>query len=339
MREVDDRDILKICYLYYREERTQEEISELVGYSRFKISRILKEARKRGLVVISINDPGVDLAETEMALARKFDLTQAVVVRTNEFSGRPVIDQVGEAAARYLRDVVGRHRIMGVTWGLTVYHVASSLEPLDAANLSLVQIGGGLGTIEGSDNNMLTMMFAQKLGAKAYIIPAPVIVRNRAIRDTLFKEKKIQETLAMAKKADLVLFGVGMIGIEGLLWKSGFLNRSDASKLKESGAVGAICGRFFDARGRQCWHELDDRTIGLNLDELRNIRHKICVATGEEKMEGVLGALRGKLVDVLVTDEEMAGDLLSQESASLSKNLTSPEKKSTNLKESKAGRG
>jgi deoxyribonucleoside regulator len=313
MREAGHPEMLRICYLYYREERTQEEISKLLGYSRFKISRILKEARKRGLVTITINDPRVDLAEAEIELANKFDLKQAIVVRTNELSGRSPLDQLGEAGARYLRNIVNRHRIMGVTWGFTVYHVASNLEPLDAANLSLVQIGGGLGTIEGSDNNMLTMMFGQKLGAKAFLIPAPVIVRDRAIRDTLFKEKKIQETLAMAKKADLVLFGVGIIGPEGLLWKSGFLKKADALKLEENGAVGAICGRFFDARGQQCWHELDERTIGLNLDELRNIRHKICVATGEEKLQGVLGALRGKLVDVLVTDEEMAGRLLSQD--------------------------
>jgi deoxyribonucleoside regulator len=335
MREIDDRSILKICYLYYREERTQEEISKLLGYSRFKISRILKEARRRGLVVITINDPGVDLAEAEIELARKFDLKQAIVVRANEFTGRSTMDQVGEAAARYLRDVVGRHRVMGVTWGLTVYHVASNLESLDAANLSLVQIGGGLGTIEGSDSNMLTMMFAQKLGAKAFLIPAPVIVRNHAIRDTLFKEKKIQETLAIARKADIVLFGVGVIGPEGLLWKSGFLNKGDALKLKESGAVGAICGRFFDANGEQCWHELDDRTIGLNLNELRRIRHKICVATGEEKLEGVLGVLRGKFADVLVTDEETAGRLLSRDSQAVFTGSGLSERKKANLKGSR----
>ena len=144
----------------------------------------------------------------------------------------------------------------------------------------LVQIGGGLGSIEGSDNNMLTMMLGQKLGAKAHLIPAPVIVRNRAIRDTLFKEKKIQETLGIAKKADLVLFGVGMVGPEGLLWKSGFLNKGDAGKLKEAGAVGAICGRFFDAKGQECWSQLDNRTIGLNLTELKRIKHKVCIAVG-----------------------------------------------------------
>jgi DNA-binding transcriptional regulator LsrR (DeoR family) len=190
--------------------------------------------------------------------------------------------------------------------------VVKELEPFEARNLSLVQIGGGLGTIEGTDNNMLTMTLGQKLGAKAYLIPAPVIVRNRALRNTLFKEKKIQETLGLARKADLVLFGVGLIGSEGLLWKSGFLSKKDTLKLKDAGAVGAICGRFFDANGQECWHELDDRTIGLTLDELRNIKHKIGVGVGQEKVDGIFGALKGKLLDVLITDEDTAARLLAK---------------------------
>lgn len=310
MRELSERDILKICYLYYQEEKTQEEISELFGVSRFKISRTLKEAKRKGYVTITINDPKDDLTEIEIKLANKFDIEQAIVVKINEFSEKTALDQVAEAAARYLGKIVGNYHIMGVTWGYTVYHVVNKLIPIEVNHLTLVQIGGGLGTIEGTDNNMLTMMLGQKLGAKAHVIPAPIIVRNRSLRDTLFKEKKIQQTLEIAKKADLVLFGVGLIGREGMLWQSGFLKDTDTVKLKKAGAVGAICGRFFDAGGQKCWGELDDRTIGLNLAELRNIRHKICVATGKEKIDAILGALRGKLLNVLVTDERTAVSLL-----------------------------
>jgi deoxyribonucleoside regulator len=212
---------------------------------------------------------------------------------------------------------------LGVTWGNTVYHVVHHLEPVLVKDLVLVQIGGGLGTIEGMDNNTLTMTLGQKLGAKAHVIPAPVIVRTREIRDTLFKEKKIQETLAIARKADLVLFGLGIIGPDGLLWKSGFLTKADAAKLKESGAVGAVCGRFFDASGKQCWNDVDDRTIGLNLDEFRRIKHKICVVTGKEKSEIIRAALKGKLLDVLITDDATAAGLLAEKKNDRNRKLTS----------------
>ena len=186
MRELSKRDILKICHLYYQEEKTQEEISRLFGVSRFKISRKLKEARQCGYVTISINDPQSDLTELETALSSKFDLDQAIVVKVNEFSEKTDIDQVAEAGADYLRDVIGSYRILGVTWGYTVSHVVNHLKPVEVKNLTLVQIGGSLGTIEGTDNNVLTMMLGQKLGARAHLIPAPVIVRNRSIRNTLF---------------------------------------------------------------------------------------------------------------------------------------------------------
>lgn len=311
MHEFSDRDILKICYLYYQEEKTQAEISNIFGVSRFKISRTLKEAKRRKLVSITINDPKGDLTETEIKLAEKYGLDQAIVVKINEFSEQSAVDQVAAAGAEYLAQSIGLYRIMGVTWGYTVYRVVTHLKSFKAKDLSLVQISGGLGTIEGTDNNMLTMTLGQKLGADAQVIPAPVIVRNREIRDTLFKEKKIQDTLKIAKKADIVLFGVGMIGGYGLLWRSGFLKEKDAVKLKKAGAVGSICGRFYDNEGRICYPPLDDRTLGLTLDELRRIKHKICVATGKEKMDGVLGALKTKLLNVLITDDQIAERLLN----------------------------
>jgi deoxyribonucleoside regulator len=310
MRELNERDILKICYLYYQEGKTQEEISGLFGVSRFKISRTLKEAKKKGYVTITINDPKSDFTEMEITLANKFGLEQAIVVRINEFSEKSAMDQIAEAGAHYLRQIVGDYHIFGVTWGRTVSHVVTNLKPIEVKNLTLVQIGGGLGTIKGTDNNMLTMMLGQKLGANAHVIPAPVIVRNRSIRDTLFKEQKIQQTLEIAKKADLVLFGVGIIGKHGLLWRSGFLHKDDTVKLRNAGAVGQICGRSFNARGQKCLDELDDRTIGLNLAQIRKIKHKICIAIGQEKVAAILGALRGKLANVLVTDENTAASLL-----------------------------
>ena len=70
MREFNERDMVKISYLYYQEERTQEEISRLFGVSRFKISRTLKEAKRKGYVTITINYPRDDLTEEQRELLR-----------------------------------------------------------------------------------------------------------------------------------------------------------------------------------------------------------------------------------------------------------------------------
>lgn len=308
-----DRDIIKICYLYYNEGLSQVDIGDMMGLSRWKVGRVIKDARERKLISIAINHPQSDLTEIEIALAKKFGIKEVIVVKISEYDRVSPMDQLGVAGAHYLTSIIDRHRILGVTWGSTVSYVAKNLLKVKASHLKLVQIGGGLGTIEGTDNPALTAMLGQKLGAEAHVMQAPIIVQSKSIRDTLFKETRIRETIEIARRADLVIFGVGLVGPESLLWQSGLLNEHDAVKLKMAGAVGAICGRFYDGQGVRCSHKLEGRTIGLNLNELKQIKHKILIALGLEKVQAILGALRGDLVNALVIDSDTAEHLLNKE--------------------------
>ena len=303
---VDERDLLRICYLYYREEKTQEEISSLFGLSRFKVNRLLKEARNKGLVTIHIHDPLEKLTELEFKLTREFGLKGSIVVKENRFSEKTAQEQVGEAGAEYLTHVIDGFRVLGVSWGRTLYHVVKNVKPLEARDLTVVQISGGLGTIEGTDTNILTMMLSQKFGGRAYVIQAPVIVKNRLIKESLLGESKIREALDRAKRSDGVILGIGAVDKGGGLWRAGFLDQRDEVRLKKAGAVGAMGGRFYNVYGETCFNDLDDRIIGLTLDELRKIKHKIGIASGSEKIDAILGALRGKLLDVFITDEKTA---------------------------------
>ena len=308
---VDERDLLRICYLYYREEKTQEEISSLFGLSRFKVNRLLKEARNKGLVTIHIHDPLEKLTELEFKLTREFGLKGSIVVKANRFSEKTAQEQVGEAGAEYLTHVIDGFRVLGVSWGRTLYHVVRNVKPLEARDLTVVQISGGLGTIEGTDTNILTMMLGQKFGGRAYVIQAPVIVKNRLIKESLLGESKIREALDRAKKADGVILGIGAVDKGGGLWRAGFLDQRDEVRLKKAGAVGAMGGRFYNVYGEMCFNDLDDRIIGLTLDELRKIKHKIGIASGSEKVDAILGALRGRLLDMFITDEKTAEGLLA----------------------------
>ena len=306
-----ERDIVKICHLFYNQGISQVEIGSMMGISRWKVGRAIKDARERQLISISINHPQSDLTETEIALTKRYGLKEAIVVDIDEFNRASPLDQLGSAGARYLTSIIERHRILGVTWGSTVSYVARNLSKIEAKHLKLVQIGGGLGTIEGTDNPALAAMLGRKLGAEAYVIQAPIIVQNKSIRNMLIKEASIRETIAIARKSDLVIFGAGLIGPESLLWQSGLLNERDSIRLKMAGAVGAICGRFYDDLGVSCSHDLEERTIGLNLNELKKIEHKILIAAGLEKIRAIRGALRGHLVDTLIVDIDTAEHLLN----------------------------
>ena len=310
MNSITQHELIKICYLYYVEGQTQQEISCLFGLSRFKISRLLKKAKEKGLVNVQINVPSGDLTEMEIQIAKKYGLDQAIVVQTQEFYDKTLSLQIGEAGARYLSAIIQRCKVLGVAWGRSVSYVVQNIESAEANNLTVVQMTGGMGAIEGTDTNALTMALGQKLGAKAHVIQAPVIVRDRRIRDTLLKEGQIHEAITMAQKADTAIFGIGLPSEDGLLSRAGFLTPEKSAALEKAGAVGAICGRFFNGKGKKCSNLLDDQIIGLNLDEFRRIKHKVAIASGPHKTQAILGALKGKFLDVLITDEQTAEGLL-----------------------------
>ncbi len=311
MVSLTKRDLIRICYLYYREGMTQEEISARFGLSRFRVGRLLKKAREDGLVTIQINDPMGSVTEIEVELAKRFGISQAIVVQMNEYSTKTPLVQLGEAGAQYLSRVIGDCHTLGVAWGRSVYQIINSVSPMETKNLTVVQISGGLGSIGGTDSSILTGLLAQRLGARVYVLHAPAIVSDASIKKTLLNEKNIRETLAIAQKSDIVLLGVGMMNESGLLQKEGLLDRETVQRLEERNAVGAVCGRFFDIEGNKCFEEMDDRIIGLDFDDLRRIGNKICIAMGPQKVKAIIGAMRGKLIDTLITDDSTAKELLS----------------------------
>jgi DNA-binding transcriptional regulator LsrR (DeoR family) len=312
MPNLDRHEILKICYLYYTQNKKQDEISQTMGISRIKVSRALKEARDKGIVSITINDPLVNLAELEVALANRFSLKEAVVIRLKEIPGKSAYEQIGEAGARYLGRVISHYSVISIAWGMTLRHVIQRMNEIGDRNHIIVQLSGGAGIGEESDVNLLTTMLSQKIKSKLYFVQSPMVVRNRETRDAFLKEQRVRESLSVAAKSDLALLGIGPISKEGRLWKAGLMNQADYSALRKAGAVGAICGRCFDKDGNPCQTKWEDRVVGLKLDQIKNIPHKVGIAFGQEKTDCILAALRGGYVDVLITDEETTRSVLSQ---------------------------
>ena len=312
MRGITQRDIIKISYLYYTEKKTQEAIAALLDLSRFKVSRILKKAIDDGIVSITINDPMGHLTELEVALAKKFGLKEAVVVSPLNTQRSDTLQQVAMVGAGYLQRIINGHRILGVTWGRTLRQMINSLAEVETGDLAVVQLSGGMGSIEGTDANILTMMLSQKLDARPYVLQAPAVVRDKQTKDALLQEISLVDTLSVARQADLSLVGIGLVSRKGLLYTSGLMQEDDYNVLQQNGAVGAICGRCFDIEGKPCINSWDDRVVGLTLEELKQIKHKVGIAFGTEKIKAITGALNGRYLDVLITDEAIARQLLSR---------------------------
>ena len=89
----------------------------------------------------------------------------------------------------------------------------------------------------------------------------------------------------------------------------GFISQAELKELQAAGAVGEIIGWAFDARGQLLEGMTNDRVASSPLPDLGRCR-VIATAMGKRKLPAIRAAIRGKLINGLVTDEATAQALI-----------------------------
>ncbi|MDI3530205.1 MAG: hypothetical protein PWP60_54 [Candidatus Atribacteria bacterium] len=298
--------MVKAAELYYISGLNQGEIAKILGVSRQKAFRLIKKARELGLVEIKIRRP----AEADQALAQKikekYSLEDVVVARVYSEVPENVIKAIAQAGADYIKGKLVPYISVGVAYGRTLYEVIRYLPRLELPGVRVVQMMGAYGGVKWKTLAIeLLKNFADKLGGEAVYLFAPAFAGNSAIREAFLKEVGVRETLRMAEEVDVALVGIGGIRSEtSLLIETGDLREEEIRELTEKGAVGGICGNFFDIRGCLLDVSFNARRISVRLERLKEGNRKvIAIAGGKEKKEAILGALRGQWITTLVTDE------------------------------------
>ena len=162
--------------------------------------------------------------------------------------------------------------------------------------------------IDGPD---LARLLAGVYGGQYRYLHAPLLFEDAHARDVLLQQPRIREMMALARRADVALVGIGAPFPEVYsLLRAGYLDREALAGLRAQGVVGDICARHYDARGSMLDIELNRRIVGIDLEALHEVGQVIGVAGGEAKAAAILGALRGGHVNVIVTDDAAAGRIL-----------------------------
>jgi DNA-binding transcriptional regulator LsrR (DeoR family) len=313
MARVDElRLMAKVARMYYIQELNQQAITEKLQLHQSTISRILKKARTLNLVRFSIATPPGTFADLEEQLTSRFDLKDAVVVDCPA-EGEAMVRDLGAALAYFLETTLKPGKIVGISsWSRSLFAMVDALHPGDyCADGKVVQILGGVGNV-GSEFQAihLAQRLAGSIGAKPVLLQSPAIVGSPEARRVLSRDSAVQEASSLFEKLDLALVGIGSLEPSRMLAASGnILSCEERANLQRMGAVGDICFRYFDADGKAIKSPLMKRVIGIDLPELRSCRRVVGVAGGAQKAHAILGALRGNLVDVLITDQRTAAAL------------------------------
>jgi len=314
----EDRDelLVAVVSLYYELDLNQQQIGNRFEISRSTVSRLIREARNRGIVDIRIHKSISRDFVLEQTLISRFGLKDVYVLQTTpDMDENALLVGVGRLAAGYIERVVAslpRNSCVGIAWGTGVHAAVSALSDNADLGIDVVQIMGTVGAPDTlTDGPDVARMLARRLGGRHYYLHAPALVEQPALREMLLAEPTIRDIIDRAQTVQLAIAGVGSVQDEAASFlRAGHLTSEDLAQLRAQGIVGESCGRFFDARGRDEGFEINQRIIGIELSALRRIPRVLAVARGLPKAESILGAMRGRFITVLATDDITARAVL-----------------------------
>ena len=307
---IEQRELLMVqaAKSYYDLDQTMGDIARTLGLTRWQVGRLLKDARDQGVVRIEIVPRTRRRPELESRLQRACGLREAVVIPSAAGGNDAALtDSVAQAAGQFLAALQPRPTLVGVSWGRTMAAVAHWLPRQWNPGVEVVLLNGAMNIRPAATRtNNVAELFALAGGGRATLIPVPAIVGRAATRTVLEADPVIASVLALGREASVICFGLGGMTADSVLVQSGCLEEDELTALRGLGAVGDVLGRFVDRDGRIADARIDERTVGLSLEEAARKPVSIGVACGARKHAVVLAALRARLLNVLVTDEATA---------------------------------
>jgi DNA-binding transcriptional regulator LsrR (DeoR family) len=315
----DLRLMTRIARLYHEEGLNQTEVADRLGLTQVAVSRLLKKAEKHGIVRTTVLTPPGTFADLESLLEEKFGLTQAIVGDAMRDSEEFVLNAIGSAAAQFIESTLKAGEVIGISsWSESLLSMVDHMHPpRKAENCLVVQMLGGVGNPSAEQHaNRLATRLARLVHGNARFLPAPGVVGSGSAAKVLAQDPYVREVVALFEKVTLALVGVGSIEPSALVASSGnIFSREELEALQKKGAVGDICLRFYDINGRAVNGAFDSRVIGIDLASLRRVPRSVALCGGKRKFPAILGALRGKWFNTLITDQYTAQRLVKAESA------------------------
>ncbi len=305
--------LVKVSRFYYEDGLNQDAITARLGLSRSKVSRLMAQARETGVVQINVVAPEDLFLDLESALEERFGLQEALVVEAQSGDTQAQVSRaVGSAAAGYLLRAMSPRSTIGMCWGDTLRYMAAALTSQRYPNAQVVQVIGGLGQPDSEVHaTELCRSVSRSLGCRLTLLPVPGIVADQRTREVLLSDVHVQRAVEAFDDLDIAFVGIGAPTLGSVTMRDGsIITRAELDALLHKGAVGDIALRYYDAEGECIESEINDRIIGMTLEQIKQVPKIVGVSGGPDKQAAIRAALRGHLINVLITDSVTAETLL-----------------------------
>jgi DNA-binding transcriptional regulator LsrR (DeoR family) len=303
-------DAARAGWLYYVAGNTQDQIATKLGVSRQSAQRLVSLARSEGLVRVQIDHPIANCLELSDALRERFGLKFVDVVPTDPGSDS-TITGVAEAASAEMERWLKREEpvLIAVGTGRTLKAAVELLPRMDCRHHKVVSLTGNIAPDGSAAYYNVVFTMSDSVNVRSFPMPLPVIASSRSEREMLHAQAMIKPTLALAARADVTFVGIGDFSEDAPLYVDGFITSTELAALRSAGAAGEIVGWSFDSEGKMIQGITNERVASSPIPPRENSL-VIAAAKGHRKFPGISGALRGNLINGLITDEETAEHLL-----------------------------
>jgi len=307
----DDR-LRLVARLYYLDGLGQSDVARFAKVSQAKVSRLLALARERGIVRITVADYEPRHRELEDQIRSRFGLPTVAVIKDN--GSRAIADlrrTVGHFGAAVVEALLQPRDVVAIAGGRTIHELVNHLPESGAKALTVVQAMGSVDSnVSVFDAQEVGRVMVRRLGGRFLSLNTPAFIPEKRTRDALLALPQVRSVHENLGRARVALVGLGTLA-NSVFVERGTLDAAMSRELARAGAVGEVCGRFFDAKGNECATAWRDRVIGVQLAQLRRIPLGIALVSGTDRSAAIGAAIRGNLIKALVIDEGGATALLA----------------------------
>ena len=305
--------ISQVAHMYYDLGMLQPEIADKLFFSRSKVSRLLKKAVDLGIVEIKVKRYLARMPSYERKMESLFGLKEAIVM--NPFDEEDPDDAkagLANFAAAYVSSQIKGRYVLGITGSDTVTRVVHKLKKVHDCELKVVQTIGA--TINKDMSSELVNFIAHTYGGKAYFLHTPLYVEDMYVKEALLRDPAIVEASRLMKRCNLLLMGIGKFDVKGDMpswW--GYMTPRHREEMNRLGVVGSLCAQFFDINGNLVDCDWNKKCITIPWEDMKLAKLRVAIESGGSKVFSILGALRGRLVDVLITDAVTAARVMEEQ--------------------------
>ncbi|MDR1797242.1 MAG: hypothetical protein LBR44_07320 [Clostridiales Family XIII bacterium] len=302
--------ILKAAHLYYIDNKTQAEISEILRISRPTINKLLREARESGIVKITINNTrgGENFVERELELREELGLREVMIVNPASTSQKAIDLSIGEQAANYLMSTLRSGATIGLSSGKTVLRMNEHLHSTGVLkNLSFIPLEGGIDTEDGNYSNILSNFLCEQMASlfknsTIAMVLAPLVAQSEEEAAILFRSKNIQRVFNRMEDMDIAIVGIDSDPENSTLLLLDRTLKEYRADMVKAGIVGNVCARHYTEDGELNVMDIERNIIAIQPEGLQKIPLVLGIAGGVHKIRSIIGGARAKLFNTLITD-------------------------------------